>query len=138
MDLHVANLVVAATLAGLIWTIQLVHYPLFALVGEDGWQRYEADHQRRITWVALPLMSANVGVAVLLLIHEGSALATVNAVIAVGLFAATGLVYAPLHGQLAAAFSPVHIKRLVRLNWLRTVAWTGQVAVAVALVLGSG
>ena len=33
VDWETANLVVAAALAGLIWTIQLVHYPLFAMVG---------------------------------------------------------------------------------------------------------
>ena len=36
VSIEVANLVVAAALAGLIWTIQLVHYPLFALVGRPG------------------------------------------------------------------------------------------------------
>ncbi|MBA3839616.1 MAG: hypothetical protein M3R46_13970 [Actinomycetota bacterium] len=43
-----------------------------------------------------------------------------NAAVAVGLFAATGAVYAPLHGELARAFAPDRIRALVRLNWLRT------------------
>ena len=54
VDWETANLVLAAALAGLIWTIQLVHYPLFALVGAAEWPRYGDEHRRRITWLAAP------------------------------------------------------------------------------------
>jgi hypothetical protein len=131
-----ANLVVVAALNGLIWTIQLVHYPLFALVGGEQWPRYEAGHQRRITWVVLPLMSLAVALSVALLVAHPGVLAWSNAVIAVGQFVATGLFYAPLHGELARGFSTDRIQALVRLNWLRTAGWTVQLAVAVALAAG--
>jgi hypothetical protein len=134
VDLALANLVVAAALAGLIWTVQVVHYPLFALVGADGWTRYEVEHQRRITWVVAPLMLANVVLAAALLLDDAGGLAVANAALAGGVFAATGAVYAPLHGQLARGHAGDVIARLVRLNWARTAAWTAQVAVAAALV----
>lgn len=131
-----ANLVVAAALCGLIWTIQVVHYPLFAMVDAAGWTRYEAEHQRRITWIVAPLMLANVALAAALLADGGldRGAAVLNAVLAGGVFAATGVVYAPLHGRLSGAHAPDLVARLVRLNWARTIAWTAQVAVAVALV----
>ncbi|WP_354697718.1 hypothetical protein DSM112329_03357 [Paraconexibacter sp. AEG42_29] len=135
MGLLVANLTVAAALAGLIWTIQVVHYPLFAGVGVEGWTAYEAEHQRRITRVVLPLMLANVGLAVAVLVDHHDALGSVNAAIAGGQFAATGAYYAPIHGRLAAEHSAERIRALVRANWLRTAGWTVQVAVAAALVL---
>jgi hypothetical protein len=46
MTLTVANLIVASALAGLIWTIQLVHYPLFALVGTQDRASYGEEHRR--------------------------------------------------------------------------------------------
>ena len=49
--LPLANAAVACALTGLIWTIQVVHYPLFARVGEAEWRAYEREHQRRITLV---------------------------------------------------------------------------------------
>jgi hypothetical protein len=134
VSLVTANLVVAAALAGLIWTIQVVHYPLFALVGADAWPRYETQHQRRITWVVAPLMVANVGLGVALFAQEGSGLSAVNAGLAIAIFAATGLVYAPMHGALQSSGGEAAIARLVRANWARTLAWTVQLAVAVALV----
>ena len=134
MSLELANLVIAATLAGLILTIQLVQYPLFALVGEHEWPRYGAEHRRRITWLAGPLMTANAGVAVALLLDGASALRIVNAALAAGAFVVTGLVFAPMHGRLEAQASAAAVRLLVRTNWLRTVAWTAEVIVAVALI----
>ena len=48
----------AATLAmvGLIWFVQIVHYPLMAQVGRDSFAHYEASHTARTTWVVAPLM----------------------------------------------------------------------------------
>ncbi|MDA0184521.1 hypothetical protein OJ997_29735 [Solirubrobacter phytolaccae] len=134
MDLALANLVVAAALAGLIATIQLVQYPLFALVGASEWSRYGAEHRRRITWLAAPLMSANVGLALALLVDGSSTLRVVNAGLAVGAFALTGLVFAPMHGRLEREASERAVRLLVRTNWLRTVIWAAQVVVAVAIV----
>ena len=57
-----------------------------------------------------------------------------NLALAAGVFAATALVYSPLHGRLAAAHDRAAIERLVALNWWRTAAWTAQALVALALV----
>jgi hypothetical protein len=130
---EVANLAIAAALCGLIWTIQLVHYPLFALVGEAQWVAYGEAHRQRITWLVLPLMTANVAVAALLALREPDALRLVNAALPAAIFLSTGLVYARLHGELAPRFAHDRLRLLVRLNWLRTAAWTVQVGVAVAL-----
>ena len=134
MDWALANLILVAALAGLIWTVQLVLYPLFALVGASEWERYGAEHRRRITWLAAPLMLASVGVAVVLAVEDGSGLSVVNAGLAVGVFVLTGLVFAPLHGRLDRAASERAVAVLVRANWLRTIAWTAQLVCAVALV----
>ena len=133
MDVALANLVVAAALAGLIWTIQVVHYPLFARVGTETWPRYEAEHQRRITWLVGPLMVANVALGVALFLADRGALSALNAGLAIAVFAATGLIYAPMHAALRSSASDAEIARLVRVNWARTATWTLQVIVALAL-----
>lgn len=131
---ELANLVLAAALAGLIWTVQLVLYPLFALVGAVEWRSYGAEHRRRITWLAAPLMLSSVGVAMVLVLDDVSGLSALNAVLAVGMFVLTGLVFAPLHGRLEREASRRAIGLLVRANWLRTIGWTAQVVCAAALV----
>jgi hypothetical protein len=41
---------------GIIWFVQVVHYPLMALVGRDGYPAYQAAHSRRTTFVVMPPM----------------------------------------------------------------------------------
>ena len=59
---------VAATLYlwGVIWTVQLVHYPLFARVGPEQWAAYHAGHTRLMTAVVLPAMVTELGTSGLL------------------------------------------------------------------------
>ena len=41
-------------MAGLIWFVQLVHYPLFAFVGASDFVLYDREHTRRVTWIRGP------------------------------------------------------------------------------------
>ena len=43
-------------MAGVIWIVQVVHYPLFDKVGAEGYLEYQRSHMKRITWVVLPAM----------------------------------------------------------------------------------
>jgi len=130
----------AATLAmtGVIWTIQLVHYPLFSGVGAEGFAAYEAAHQTRITWVVGPLMLVELAAAVALV--AGLAPAGVPgwmgwaglALLGV-IWASTALVQVPLHTALGARFEEAAHARLVATNWVRTAAWTARAALALAM-----
>ena len=52
--------------------------------------------------------------------------------IAIGM---TVFVSAPLHERLNAHFDQKTLDRLVATNWIRTVAWTGRAAVAIAMLV---
>jgi hypothetical protein len=123
-------------LVGLIWTVQLVHYPLFAQVGTDAFRAYHARHTRQITWVVAPLMAVELLTAVLL--FTGGA----RAVWLLASFAplcfnwlSTWLIQVPLHHRLAAGFDPEVHRRLVTSNWGRTAAWSFRGACLLALSL---
>lgn len=137
MTLAVLNLLLAAYLAGVIWVVQVVHYPLFADVGDDAWRAYEAGHRRRITVVVLGPMVAQLVVGTLLLADAGDAarpLAIASLALAGGCFALTAIVFAPMHERLSAGPDRRLVRRLVTANWSRTVAWTVQAVVAARLV----
>lgn len=112
-------------LVGLIWTVQLVHYPLFAQVGADSFRAYHARHTRNITFIVAPLMAAELLTAVLLFLR-GARDPWLLASFAPLLFnwLSTWRVQIPLHDRLAAGFSPETQRRLVATNWWRTIAWT--------------
>jgi hypothetical protein len=133
MGLEAVNLALAAYMTGVIWVVQVVLYPSFTGVGEREWSAYHAAHSRRITPVVAPAMLAHPLVATALLLDRPGPLTAVNLALAAGLLLVTAAVFARLHGRL----TPVAVGRLVRLNVLRTVAWTASAGVALALLLSA-
>lgn len=127
-----------AMMAGLIWFVQIVHYPMFALVGSDAFARYEATHQRRTTWVVGPLMLVELVTAVLVVIEpaEHATLAWVGLWLLVLVWISTAAVQVPLHRRLERGPNKTAVRSLVRSNWVRTVAWTGRAVIATWLLRG--
>ncbi len=121
-----------ATLAmlGAIWIVQVVHYPLFAGVGEAGWSAYEASHQSRITLVVGPLMVLELATAVWLAVDRPPVLPAWSVLLGAALvgviWVSTAFVQVPLHSALGGAFDADAHARLVATNWIRTAAWTAR------------
>lgn len=115
-------------LVGLIWTIQIVHYPLFRNVGADGYAAYQTQHMSRITYVVAPVMLAELATAIYFAFavyddvnpnyfRFGLALVLL-------IWISTMLIQSPIHGRLAKAFNDDLVSRLVSTNWIRTFLWT--------------
>ena len=122
--LHLAS---TLALVGLIWTIQLVHYPLMARVGAD-FVAYHSDHCARIAWLVAPLMGLEALTSILLLAQRPAGVSATWAWVGIGLVAliwiSTALLSVPEHSRLQQGFDAAAVERLVRTNWIRTVAWT--------------
>ncbi len=126
----------AATLAlcGLVWFVQVVHYPLFARVGVERFPGYEREHQRRTTRVVAPLMAVEaLAAAALVLVDPGAATAA-GATLVLALWLSTFAVQVPLHRRLAQGFDAPSQARLVRTNWARTAMWSARGAVVLWLL----
>ncbi|MEQ9455551.1 MAG: hypothetical protein RLN76_13290 [Phycisphaeraceae bacterium] len=125
-------------LAGLIWVIQLVHYPLMDRVLPEEFGAFARAHQVRITPIVGPAMLAE-GVAAAMLVWlvpggwpmvvvwVGLVLVGVNAL-------STFLVQVPLHSRLVDGFDARAHAALVWTNWVRTVAWSVRAVLAIGLV----
>lgn len=131
----------AATLflMGMIWTIQIVHYPLFAAVGTEAFADYEAAHSARITWlIVVPWALQGATTAALLLAPPPGVprwLVWLAAVLAALTVVVTIAASVPAHGQLAGGFDAAAHARLVSTNWLRTTAWSGGGVVAMVIAV---
>ena len=112
-------------LVGLIWTVQLVHYPLFAQVGAEAFRSYHARHIRQITWIVAPLMAVELLTAVLLVVRGAREPWLLASLVPLACnWLATWRVQIPLHDRLAAGFDTEVHRRLVASNWWRTAAWS--------------
>ena len=135
----IAQVLSTLWLAGMIWTIQVLHYPLFDLVGTDGFAAYEAAHSSRISLLLLgPWAVQGVCTAWVLLANPAGVprwLVFLGAALAATTVAVTVLVSVPQHQLLGDGFDAVAQARLVSTNWWRTAAWTGHGLVAVAMLV---
>lgn len=115
-------------MVGLIWTIQVVHYPLFRLVGEPGFVDYEQGHTARMgALLALPaFLEVVTGGLLVWLAPEGvsSGLVLVGGFLLVVMWVVTLLVNVPQHRTLSTEWSDAVIGRLVATNWIRTAGWS--------------
>ena len=125
--LYKIHLFLALYLTGLIWFVQVVHYPLMGKVGVDFFAAYENAHTRLTSWVTAPPMLLELGTgAALLYLHPASGLFLGNLVAIALIWASTFFIQVPLHGRLSEAFSEAAHRKLVQSNWIRTVLWTGK------------
>lgn len=135
--LAILHLAATGVMTGLIWTIHVVHYPLFALVNEP-YRPFQEAHMSRVTaLLVVPWAVEALSAAGLVLVAAGDlqrnlAVAGLVALAAVVVLTAFGA--APIHGQLVDAFDPDLHRRLLRIDLVRAVVWTARLALAGAMV----
>jgi len=115
-------------MTGVIWFVQIVHYPLFAKIGSSQFTQYESQHTMRTGWVVAPIMLLELGSTIWLLLQRPGYISLVEAIVlvalTVGVWLSTFFWQVPLHSMLLKSFDVGAIEKLVSSNWLRTVFWT--------------
>lgn len=128
----VGNLLATGLMTGVIWFVQIVHYPLFAYVSKADFARYHTIHSDRTTRVvALPMLLELVLSGLLLVVRPfgmSAIIAWLGFALAVAAWGSTFFIAVPLHSQLGGGHDTAIIARLVATNWLRTVIWTAHLA----------
>ncbi len=136
-------------LTGLIWTIQIVHYPSFLDVPISELQIFHKNHTNRISLLVIPLMTLELVVSIVLLfsclfeqlesvlgsnselmqdrvdyIHAVGFWVWLNLIIVVLLWGSTFFISVPIHNELSQGVSEPTIQKLIRTNWVRTILWS--------------
>ena len=115
-------------MTGVIWFVQIVHYPLFARVGTTEFREYEQNHTALTTWVVAPPMLVEAATAVLLCWYRPPYIATWQVWLGIALLAvvwlSTAFLQVPCHNLLSKSFDTDVHQRLVATNWIRTIAWS--------------
>ena len=138
--LFVLQLAATLFMTGIIWFVQVVHYPLFARVGPAELPRYIRSNGSRTGWVVLPAMVIELATGLVGLDPKfrPAGMSRLDAWILVGLllliWGSTALVQSDLHDKLGKKALPnagpevslAHIHHLVVSNRLRAAAWTSR------------
>ena len=116
---------ITCCIVGLIWTIQVVHYPLFPKVGRADFADYHAGHMLLVTLLVGPLVVAEAASAAWLLWDGMRAPAFLWSLpFMVVCWLSTFLFQVPLHARLSQGFDEATYRKLLKTNWLRTCAWS--------------
>jgi hypothetical protein len=118
-------------MTGVIWLVQLVHYPAFSDIHPERFSEFHAFHSRSITWVVGPPMLIQLLSAVILVIQSPfetqlRVIPPAYLILTLLVFAVTAFASVPAHQVLAQGFDATTHATLVRTNWLRTFIWSAH------------
>lgn len=127
------------TMVGVIWFVQVVHYPLLGTIGADRAPEVGSRHQSLTAYVVGPPMAVE-GVTTLVLLVAApdgvaAALPWLAAVLLAVALGATVTLSVPRHRRMLDAPGPDIGVGLVATNWVRTAAWTGRGVLLVVMLL---
>ena len=122
-----AHLLTTFAMAGLIWFVQIVHYPMMASFDRQNFASHEKEHCDRTGWVVVPLMLVEIFTFALLLLEGLRSNTFLLSGLLLGvIWASTFLLQVPLHRTLLQGWNAEAHRQLVTTNWIRTAAWTGR------------
>lgn len=135
------NVVASWTMVGVIWFVQVVHYPLLSVIPVESAASVAVEHQRRTGWVVMIPMAVE-GVTTLLLlgmVPDGVAwfvpwLAGLPLAVALG---GTVLLSVPRHERMVNNPDASVGRELVTTNWVRTIAWSLRGLVSAGMLLAT-
>lgn len=110
-------------MCGLCWFVQIVHYPLFKEIPLTGFSAY---HKKNYVtgFITVPVMVVELLTAIWLVYSDYSQLLLVNLLLLAVIWGSTFLFQVPAHLQMDKTPTHAIINKLVRTNWIRTLAWT--------------
>jgi hypothetical protein len=135
------HLAVTWAMVGLIWMVQVVHYPLMASVGVESSSSYQTQHVAKMGWLVGPLMVVEMGLALALcsvsevLVFPWMAWAGFGTLGCIWLI--TVMFSVPAHETLRDGFQAIEHHGLVQSNWWRTIGWSFRGGLALMLLLGA-
>lgn len=124
-------------MAGIIWVIQILHYPLFAEIKLQTFGAYHQKHSKVMGFLVGPAMIFELAAAIFFIFQQFNFITFFNLSIVIGIWGLTFFVSVRYHGQLARAFDLSVVHKLILTNWPRTFLWTLKLIVASQFALNA-
>lgn len=126
LTILLVNLFSSFFLCGLIWTIQLVHYPSFHSLDKVHFIEHMNFHKKRISLLVVPVMLLELATSIALVFFAElySEMHETGLIIVILIWISTFFVQVPLHNKLSMGYEEVLVIKLIKSNVIRTVLWT--------------
>ena len=120
---------------GLIFTTQIVSYPMFFKVKLTNFKIYHEQYVEKISFIVMPLMALELIVAILLVYMSNSIIINLIFCNLMLIFLSTYFIQVPLHEKIKTDPNEKLLLRLVRTNWIRTLLWMVKCIFSIQLLL---
>ena len=115
-------------MVGLIWFVQIVHYPLFVYVGSKEFRTFHENHKILITPVVGIVMIVELVTSGIIIFQIPNGIpnwTTIVGIILLGvIWCSTLLFQIPFHNKLSTKFDENILMMLINTNWIRTICWS--------------
>lgn len=123
-------------MTGLIWPIQVLHYPSFRYVEDNKFKEFELFHTRSISYIVMPIMLLELFSGLYLVYLMKTNLYMVNVIFNVTIFITTFFLSVPRHQKLQSIGKDAKtINSLILTNWPRTFLWSFRSVLLLYLLL---
>ena len=120
-DIHFLS---TSLMVGIIWVIQLLHYPAFNFIKESDYVEFQHFHMQRISFIVVPVMILELFSAFMLVYYFRSNLLILCLIILLFIWLITFVFFTKLHQSLLDGYDKKIVDKLVKINWSRTVLWS--------------
>ena len=120
------HLIATSIMVGVIWVVQLVHYPSFHFIELKQYTTFQRFHMSRISFVVMPAMLTELFTLILFIISMDpiDTLVTVSGLLLILIWLMTAVFFSGIHQKLTLGYDKTVVDKLVKLNWGRTLMWT--------------
>ncbi len=123
------HLFISFALTGVIWFIQIVHYPSFHYIEKTNFKEFEQAHIYRTSILLGPLMTLEFVTGAFLLaisFYLPGHILWINFIFIVLIWSITWFWSIPLHKKMNRGKDRDLINNLILSNWPRAILWTGK------------
>ena len=127
------NFISTSVMVGVIWVIQLLHYPSFHFINEKKYVEFQYFHMRRISFIVIPAMLIELASALLLVYFFRSSLTIILLVPLLGIWGITFIFFTNMHQKLTTGYDRTTVDTLVKINWSRTALWSLRLIILLSI-----
>ena len=120
-DIHFLS---TSLMVGIIWVIQLLHYPTFHFIKQSDYVEFQHFHMQRISFIVVPVMIIEILSGFMLVYYFRSNLFILCLTILLVIWLITFVFFTKLHQSLLGGYDKIIVNKLVQINWSRTVLWS--------------
>jgi len=127
------NFISTSLMVGVIWVIQLLHYPSFHFINDKKYIEFQHFHMQRISFIVIPAMLIELASALLLAYFFRSSLTIILLALLLGVWAVTFIFFTNMHQKLTNGYNQSIVDRLIQINWSRTILWSLRLIILLSI-----